>query len=98
MREGGFYPSALEKGSRTDQAVNLMMAEMYVQGVSTRKVIEVLQRLIGPAPKGHLFRHPDGFVCLRLDSPEPSRAHLRVVDESYGPDPIPEEPSEYPRF
>ena len=48
VREGGFYPSALEKGSRTDQAVNLMMAEMYVQGVSTRKVIEVLQRLIGP--------------------------------------------------
>jgi transposase-like protein len=46
--EGGFYPSALEKGSRTDQALNLMMAEMYVQGVSTRKVIEVLQRLVGP--------------------------------------------------
>ncbi len=48
VREGGFYPSALEKGSRTDQALNLMMAEMYVQGVSTRKVIEVLQRLVGP--------------------------------------------------
>lgn len=25
-----------------------MMAEMYVQGVSTRKVIAVLQRLLGP--------------------------------------------------
>jgi len=48
VRAGGFYPSALEKGSRTDQALNLMMAEMYVQGVSTRKVIEVLQRLLGP--------------------------------------------------
>lgn len=48
VRAGGFYPSALEKGSRTDQALNLMMAEMYVQGVSTRKVIEVLQRLVGP--------------------------------------------------
>jgi len=48
VREGGFYPSALEKGSRTDWALNLMMAEMVVQGVSTRKVIEVLQRLIGP--------------------------------------------------
>lgn len=47
VRGGGFYPSALDKGSRTDQAVNLMMAEMYVQGVSTRKVIEVLQRLLG---------------------------------------------------
>ena len=48
VREGGFYPSALEKGSRTDQAVNLMLAERYVQGVCTRKVIEVLQRLVGP--------------------------------------------------
>ena len=48
VRGGGFYPSTLAKGSRTDQAVNLMMAEMYVQGVSTRKVIEVLQRLVGP--------------------------------------------------
>jgi putative transposase len=48
VRGGGFYPSALDKGSRTDQALNLMMAEMYVQGVSTRKVIEVLQRLVGP--------------------------------------------------
>lgn len=48
VREAGFYPSALEKGSRTEQAVNLMLAEMYVQGVSTRKVIDVLQRLLGP--------------------------------------------------
>jgi transposase-like protein len=47
-REAGFYPSALEKGTRTEQALNLALAEMYVQGVSTRKVIEVLQRLVGP--------------------------------------------------
>ena len=48
VRNGGFYPSALEKGSRTEQAVNLACAEMYVQGVSTRKVITVLQSLLGP--------------------------------------------------
>jgi transposase-like protein len=48
VRDSSFYPSALEKGSRTEQAVNLALAEMYVQGVSTRKVIEVLQRLVGP--------------------------------------------------
>lgn len=47
-RDAGFYPSALEKGSRTEQALNLALAEMYVQGVSTRKVIEILQRLVGP--------------------------------------------------
>ncbi len=48
VRSGDFYPSALEKGTRTDQAIHLALAEMYVQGVSTRRVIEVLQRLLGP--------------------------------------------------
>ncbi len=48
VRSSDFYPSALEKGTRTDQAVNLALAEMCVQGVSTRRVIDVLQRLLGP--------------------------------------------------
>jgi transposase-like protein len=48
VRSGDFYPSALEKGTRTDQAVHLALAEMVVQGASTRRVIEVLQRLLGP--------------------------------------------------
>ena len=49
VRGGGFYPSALEKGSLTEQALNIALAEMYEQGVSTRKVITVLQALLGPA-------------------------------------------------
>lgn len=48
VRSGDFYPSVLEKGTRTDRAVNLALAEMYVQGVSTRRVITVLQHLLGP--------------------------------------------------
>ena len=48
VRGGGFYPSALEKGTRTEQALNIAMAEMYVQGVSTRKVTDVLVKLLGP--------------------------------------------------
>jgi transposase-like protein len=48
VRSGDFYPCALEKGTRTGQAVHLALAEMYVQGVSTRRVIDVLQRLLGP--------------------------------------------------
>ena len=48
VRSSNFYPSALEKGTRTEQAVNLALAEMYVQGVCTRRVIEVLQKLVGP--------------------------------------------------
>jgi len=42
-----FYPSALEKGIRSERALKLAIAEMYVQGVSTRKVTEVMQQLCG---------------------------------------------------
>jgi len=48
VRGAGFYPSALEKGTRTEQAINLALAEMYVQGVSTRKVTDILVKLLGP--------------------------------------------------
>ena len=42
-----FYPSALERGSRSEQALTLALAEMYVQGVSTRKVSAILEELCG---------------------------------------------------
>lgn len=42
-----FYPSALEKGVRSERAIKLAVAEMYVQGVSTRRVTEVMQDLCG---------------------------------------------------
>jgi len=44
-----FYPSALEKGRRSEQALKLALAEMYVQGVSTRKVSAIVEQLCGPA-------------------------------------------------
>ena len=42
-----FYPSALEKGCRSEQALKLALAEMYVQGVSTRKVSVIVEQLCG---------------------------------------------------
>ena len=42
-----FYPSALERGVRSERALKLAIAEMYVQGVSTRKVTEVMHELCG---------------------------------------------------
>jgi len=47
VREGGFYPGALEKGLRSERAFTLALAEMYVQGVSTRKVAAITKRLCG---------------------------------------------------
>jgi len=42
-----FYPSVIEKGQRSEQALILAMAEMYVQGTSTRKVKAVIEELCG---------------------------------------------------
>jgi len=47
VREGGFYPEALEKGLRSERALLMALAEMYVQGVSTRKVAAITERLCG---------------------------------------------------
>lgn len=47
VREGGFYPEALEKGLRSERALRLTLAEMYVQGVSTRKVAAITEQLCG---------------------------------------------------
>ena len=47
VREGGFYPSALEKGMRSERALVIALAEMYVQGVSTRKVKAITEELCG---------------------------------------------------
>jgi putative transposase len=47
VRAGGFYPNALEKGLRSERALKLALAEMYVQGVSTRKVAAVTEKLCG---------------------------------------------------
>jgi putative transposase len=45
--EVDFYPSALEKGVRSERALTLAVAEMYLQGVSTRKVTKILEELCG---------------------------------------------------
>jgi putative transposase len=42
-----FYPSSLERGTRAERAFKLSIAEMYVSGVSTRKVAAVTQELCG---------------------------------------------------
>src|SRR5919199_2846984 len=47
VREGGFYPQSLEKGVRSERALKLALAEMYVQGVSTRKVAAITEQLCG---------------------------------------------------
>jgi putative transposase len=47
VREGGFYPQSLDKGVRSERALKLALAEMYVQGVSTRKVAAITEQMCG---------------------------------------------------
>jgi putative transposase len=49
VRDSSFYPQALEKGSRSEVALKLALAEMYVTGVSTRKVEQITEKLCGVA-------------------------------------------------
>ena len=42
-----FYPKSLERGVRSERALKLALAEMYVQGISTRKVTQVTSELCG---------------------------------------------------
>lgn len=47
VRESDFYPGSLEKGIRSERALKLALAEMYVQGVSTRKVAAITEQMCG---------------------------------------------------
>ena len=47
VRDGDFYPQALEKGLRSERALVMSLTEMYVQGVSTRKVAAIIKKLCG---------------------------------------------------
>jgi transposase-like protein len=48
VRDGiEFYPSSLEKGIRSERALRLALAEMYISGVSTRKVEKIFKELCG---------------------------------------------------
>ena len=47
VRGAKFYPQALQRGSRSEKALRLALAEMYVQGVSTAKVTRITEELCG---------------------------------------------------
>jgi len=46
-RDIPFYPSCLEKGTRSERALGLAIAEMYVNGVSTRRVKRITEKMCG---------------------------------------------------
>ena len=46
-RGSDFYPNCLDKGLRSERALNIALSEMYVNGVSTRKVSNIVEKMCG---------------------------------------------------
>jgi transposase-like protein len=66
VREGGFFPQALEKGLRSERALTLSLAEMYVQGVSTRKVSAIVEELCGSSVSSSQVSRAAGLLDEKL--------------------------------
>ena len=47
VRGMSFYPHCLERGERSEKALKAAVAQMYLQGVSTRKVTRIVEELCG---------------------------------------------------
>ena len=62
-RDGTFETSIFERYQRSDKALVLAMMEMYVQGVSTRKVAAITEKLCGRTFSSQLVSN----LCKGLD-------------------------------
>ena len=47
VRGLGFYPRSLEKDTRSEKALKLAIAQMYLEGVSTRRIQDITKELCG---------------------------------------------------
>lgn len=47
VRGLGFYPKSIEKGTRSEKALKVAIAQMYLEGVSTRRVQDITEKLCG---------------------------------------------------
>ena len=62
-----FYPSALEKGCRSERALKVAIAEMYVKGISTRRVTDVLEKMCGLEISSMQVSRAAGMLDEELD-------------------------------
>src|SRR5271163_1117805 len=64
LRAGSFFPSLLEPRRRIDQALYAVIAQAYVEGISTRSVDDLVQAM-GIA--SGISRSEVSRICRRLD-------------------------------
>lgn len=81
-----YKPSMLETGSRVDRALKAAVAEMYLQGVSTRRVSAVMEKLCGlevtSTQVSRLTAELDETFSQWRNRELPEIAHL-IVDATY---------------
>ena len=78
VRDGSFFPSLLEPRKRTERALVAVVQEAYVQGVSTRRVDDLVQALgLHGMSKSQVSR-----LCQELDA-EVERFRSRRLDGPY---------------
>lgn len=81
-----FYPNALERGQRSEKALSVAIAEMYLQGVSTRRVTTVLETLCGlevtSTQVSRATTELDPMLEAWRNRPIPPIAHL-ILDARY---------------
>ena len=86
VRKGDFYPNALERGIRSERALKLALAEMYVQGVSTRKVAAITEQLCGIEVSSTQVSHAAALLDEQLQAwrERPlGRCHYLYLDAHY---------------
>jgi putative transposase len=64
LRSGSFFPTLLEPRRRIDQALYAVIAQAYVEGVSTRSVDDLVQAL---GISSGISRREVSRICGRLD-------------------------------
>src|ERR1700722_1139533 len=64
LRSGSFFPSLLEPRRRIDQALYAVIAQAYVEGISTRSVDDLVQAL---GISSGISRSQVSRICARLD-------------------------------
>src|SRR5436190_7605557 len=78
VRDGSYFPALLEPRRRAERALLAVVQEAYVQGVSTRRVDEVVQALgMSGISKSQVSR-----ICRELDA-EVERFRTRRLEGPY---------------
>jgi putative transposase len=77
-RRGDYTPGVLQKYQRRQNRVNGLIREMFLAGVSTRRVGEVLEPVLGVAPSPQTVSR----VTRELDA-EVRRFHNRLLSDHY---------------